>query len=150
MSVFWMYLKSESFNLLIYLQFMLICYYHNTLLAIKKFRLYFFCTDSSCHIHCSFPRPSNCLSLRGLLEPMHLTQMKEKPEISYISVDSGTVCRMDPLLRSSYFGKKSAFWGLNNRKAQTFSNNKGSLVSRLNQQAFLANVRGFFHSHRSE
>lgn len=46
MSVFWMYLKSESFNLLVVFretsQFILICYYHSAILAIKKFPFYSF------------------------------------------------------------------------------------------------------------
>lgn len=46
MSIFWMYLKSESFNLHVVFretaQFMLICYYHNAILEIKKFPLYSF------------------------------------------------------------------------------------------------------------
>lgn len=57
MSVFWIILKFESFTLLVVCretaQFMLIFYYHNAVLAIKKFPL--FCTNSSCHIHSSFP-----------------------------------------------------------------------------------------------
>lgn len=76
---------------------------------------------------------------------MHLTQMKEKPGIRDISVDSGTVCGMDPLLRSSYFENTAEFKGLKNRKAQTSErgkNKKWSLLSSLNQQAFffLVNV----------
>lgn len=55
---------------------------------------------------------------------MHLTQMKEKPGISDISVDSGAVCSMGPLLRSSYFENSAEFMGLKNRKAQTSEGKK--------------------------
>lgn len=150
MSVFWMYLKSESFNLPVVFcetaQFMLICYYHNAILAIKKFPLYSFAPTLQVISTPLFPPPSNCLSLRGLLEPMHLTQMKEKPGIRDISVDSGTVCSVDPLLRSSYFENSAEFMGLKNRKAQTFEgkkNKKRSLLSSLNQQAFFGKCELF-------
>lgn len=55
---------------------------------------------------------------------MHLTQMKEKPGIRDISVDSGTVCGMDPLLWSSYFENTAEFKGLKKRKAQTSKRGK--------------------------
>lgn len=79
---------------------------------------------------------------------MHLTQMKEKPGIRDISVDSGTVCGTDPLLRSSYFENSAEFKGLKNRKAQTSEekNKKRSSLSSLNQQAIFGKREVFFFS----
>lgn len=130
MSVLWLYLRSESFNLLVVCcetaQFTLIRHYYNSVAAIRMFPLYSFAPTP--HV-ISTPPLLNCLSLHGLLEPMHLTQMKEKPGIRDISVDSGTVCGMDPLLSSSHFENTAEFKGLKNRKAHTFFKGGGGIIA---------------------
>lgn len=76
---------------------------------------------------------SNCLSLRGLCELMHLTQMKEKMWMRVISVASGTVWGVDPLLRTQDFDNAE---GVKFKKAFWRRNMKRSVLPGLNQKQF--------------
>lgn len=75
---------------------------------------------------------SNCLSLRGLCELMHLTQMKEKMWIRVISVANGTVWGVDPLLRTRDFDNAAELKGLNLKRLWLLRNMKRSVLPGLN------------------
>lgn len=65
---------------------------------------------------------SSFIPIRQIASPcvdcLHLTQMKEKLGIGVISVDSGTVWGVDPLLRISDFDNAAELKGLKTKRPQ--------------------------------